>query len=302
MRVFITGANGYIGSAVAAAMARAGHRVYGLVRSEEKAKALRAQEVLPVIGSLQDDTVLRDAAKSCEVLVHCAVDYASQWQTDMGAIHTLLGAASGAGRARLFIYTSGVWVYGDTGARATYESCAVNPLPFSKPRLESECRALTDAKGKVRSLVLRPGCVYGGKGGLTASWFSSAASKGAASMVGDGNCRWAMVHVADLADAYVRAAESQFTGMVFNVTDHSRFTVRDCAEAASIAAGAGGKVESVPVERAVKEMGEWAEALTFNQNIDSSMTSRALGWQPKHGGFVDGAARYYESWKASQNE
>jgi nucleoside-diphosphate-sugar epimerase len=108
-----------------------------------------------------------------------------------------------------------------------------------------------------------------------------------------------MVHLDDLAELYVRAAESACAGQVFNATDRSRFSVQDCARAASRAAGAGGKVESISVAEASKTMGPMAECLALDQHVDSSKAARLLGWQPRHGGFVDGVERYFRAWQGT---
>jgi nucleoside-diphosphate-sugar epimerase len=92
--------------------------------------------------------------------------------------------------------------------------------------------------------------------------------------------------------------ESPWGGEVFNVTDRSRNTVRACAEAASRIAGGGDRVAAVPVDEAAGELGPTAEALAMSQHVDSSKAVRMLGWQPRHGGFVDGVRRCYAAWKA----
>jgi nucleoside-diphosphate-sugar epimerase len=132
----------------------------------------------------------------------------------------------------------------------------------------------------VRGLVVRPGCVYGLAGSLTGRWFESAES-GEAEVVGDGTNRWAMVHAHDLADAYVRLAESAYAGEIFNVTDRSRSTAGEMEEAA-------------------KTMGDLATSLALDQHVDSRKAVSRLGWQPRHGGFVDGVDTYYAAWKARQ--
>lgn len=299
MKVFVTGANGYVGSAVAAAYSRGGHEVYGLVRSEEKGRHLAAMEVHPVVGSMQDPSSYMSAARLCQVLIHCAAEYSDQYMAlDRKTADTLLTAAGETGRPRLFIYTSGVWIYGDTGDYMVDETTPLNPPDFLTLRAEHEKMVLDANRGRVRTLVVRPGCVYGGKGGLTAAWFESAVKEGAAKMVGDGQFRWAMVHRADLADLYLRLGESPWGGEVFNATDRSRFTVGECAQAASRAAGRNGAVESVPVEEAAKKLGPMAEALTLNQHVDSTKAVRLLGWRPRHGGFVDGVPRYFAAWRS----
>lgn len=301
MRVLVTGANGYIGSAVAAAYARAGHQVHGLVRSDAKGRALAAAEVLPVIGDMDSPASYRAVAERCEVLIHCAADYSERYfELDRVTMDTLLEAAAEAGQRRQVIYTSGVWLYGGTEQGMVDEASPLDPPEMVAPRAKHERLVLDASRGTVRTAVVRPGCVYGGRGGLTAGWFSSARAEGAARVVGDGANRWAMVHQDDLADAYLRLGEAMIGGEVFNVTDRSRFTVLECARAASHAAGAGGEVAAVSVAEAARELGPMAECLALDQHVDSRKAVRLLAWQPRHGGFVDGVQRYFAAWRASQ--
>ncbi len=168
------------------------------------------------------------------------------------------------------------------------------------PRPAVDAAVLSWNGGGFRTVVIRPGCVYGGAGSLTSSWFESAARGGAARVVGDGTNRWAMVHRDDLADLYVRAAEAGLGGEVLNATDRSRATVNECATAASLAAGAEGRVEHVPVEQAVASMGPFATCLALNQHVDSWKAVHRLGWTPRHAGFVDAAPQLYAAWKAAR--
>ena len=299
MRVFVTGATGFIGGAVAAACERAGHEVWGLVRDKNKARRVEEAEIRPVFGALDDPASYSAAARDCHVLVHCAAESsARQWDLDRSAIETLLDAARSAGTVRKVIVTSGVWLYGDTGSQMVDESSPLNPPAPVAQRPGHEQMVLAANGGRLQTLVIRPGCVYGGAGSLTGLWFDSAVKEGAARIVGDGAVRWAMVHIQDLADLYVRAAESPWGGEIFNATDRSRFTVLECARAASLAAGHDGKVATVAVADAVKTMGAWAACLAMTQHVDSRKAVRLLGWQPRHGGFVDGAQRSFIAWRA----
>lgn len=300
MRVFVTGASGYIGSALAEAFARAGHDVLGLVRSTEKARGLHAAEVATVVGTIESRADWIGRAGECEVLVHAAAEHSPRaFDLDRELVEAFLEAARGAKAPRLFLYTSGVWVYGDTGGRRVDESSPPKPHPYVARRVEHERRVIEADGGALRTIVIRPGCVYGGSGSLTASWFASALSEGAARIVGDGQNRWSMVHRDDLARLYVLAAESGCRAEVFNATDRSRASVEECAEAASRAAGAAGRVVSTPVVEAVTALGAWAECLALDQHVDSGKASRVLGWQPRHAGFVDETERCFLAWGAA---
>lgn len=299
MRVFVTGASGTIGFSVASAFARAGHEVYGLVRSAEKAKRIKTAEVLPVMGDMTEPGSYRDAVRRIQVLVHCAADYSVRSvELDRTTVRTLLETAVESKLPRKMLYTSGCWQLGDTGDTVADESTPPNPPPFLVPRVETEEVVLAANYGQVRTAVIRPGCVYGGNGSLTSTWFATAKREGSARYVGDGGAQWAMIHLTDLACAYVRAAESELGGEIFNVTDRSRSSVLECARAASKAAGANGKVHSVPVEEAAKTLGPIAQCLVMTQHLDSSKASRLLGWQPLHSGFVDGVRQYFAAWEA----
>jgi len=300
MRILVTGASGYIGSAVACELARHGHEVRGLVRGEEKGRALAAREVLPVLGTMQEPEAWIASAREAQVLVHCAAEASKRYhELDRATAERLIACAREAESPRLVVYTSGVWVYGDTGAHSADESARPDPPALVAPRVETEALVLAGNRGRVRTLVLRPGCVYGASGSLTARWFEGARTTGSASIVGDGDNRWAMVHVEDLARLYRRALESAFGGEVFNATDRSRSTVAECATAASRAAGAGA-VERVPLADATQRMGAVAHCLALSQHVDSSKAARLLGWQPRHAGFVDGVERYHAAWRASR--
>ena len=300
MRVFVTGATGHIGIAVASAFARAGHETFGLARSPEKATLLESYEVVPVAGTMEDPDAWRPAAERCSVLVHCAVEYSERsWDLHRATLGTLRDAARDR-TGRVLLATSGVWVYGDTGDAAVDESSPLDPPTHVAPRPAVDAAVLSWNGGGLRTIVIRPGCVYGGGGSLTGAWFESAAKAGAARVVGDGTNRWAMVHRDDLADLYVRAAESGLGGEVINATDRSRATVSECAAAASLAAGAEGRLEHVPVEQAVAAMGPFATCLALSQHVDSWKAVHRLGWTPRHGGFVDAAPRLFAAWKAAR--
>jgi len=296
MAIFVTGATGLIGSAVTHELTWAGFEVRGLARSDEAARTIARLEAVAVRGDLGDHELLTRAAATHDVVVHCASDHGpARWELESGAIDAILEGAGEARRSRLFIYTSGVWVYGATGDEAVTESGPVRPHPTVTPRLDVEAKVLRAAGGHLTTAVIRPGCVYGGAGGLTGTWFQSARDGGAARIVGEGRNRWAMIHRADLAALYRRVVETQGGG-VWNAVDRSRDSVAACAEAASRAVGAGGAVERLPLDQAVRELGPWSECLALDQHVSAARARTELGWVARHAGFVAEARSLAAAW------
>jgi nucleoside-diphosphate-sugar epimerase len=298
MEIFLTGASGYLGLAVAQAFRRAGHRVSGLARSAAAAETLMRHEIAPVLGALETPGRYHEAATRADVIVHAAVDYAADTAAvDEQTVRALLGTAVEAPRPKSFLYTSGVWVYGDTGAAAADELHPVRP-PHAvawRPAVE---RLVLGVRG-VRGVVLRPGVVYGGRGGLTRLWFAGAEA-GDLQIVGEGANRWAMVHVDDLADAYLRAAEAGVGGEILNLADDSSTPVSELAGAAAAAAGYRGSLSATPLVAASAQLGPLAEALALDQRISSAKARRLLGWRPRHPGFTAEATTYYAAWRMAR--
>jgi nucleoside-diphosphate-sugar epimerase len=299
MDVFVTGASGYVGGAAARALRRAGHRVYGLVRTDTGARTLEAQEIIPVQGDLADPTTYLSTASRCAVLIHAAFDGKSRGiPKDRAAVDSLLEAGRRGSQTKTFIYTSGVWVHGDTRGALVDETSPLDPLPLVTWRPPHE--ALVLSSDAVRGIVLRPGCVYGGSGGMPGSWFASAADGVPPEVVGDGGNRWALVHIDDLGEAYRLAAESGLSNEVFCVVERSHETVREMAAAAARAAGLSGEIRSLPLIDARKTLGAFADALAVDQRIDGGKVERVLGWRARHRGFVDEADVLFRSWRAAR--
>jgi len=302
MRVLVTGATGYIGFSVAAALRRAGHDVLGVHRSPEAARRLEAAEIRPVAGDLESFDRLEPVARECGALVHAAASTtADRVALDRRVVDALVAWARAAAAPRTIVYTSGVWVIGPTGGEIADESRAPRPAELVAWRPAHESAVLESASRTVRPIVIRPGCVYGGRGGLTGLWFDGATKDGAPKIVGDGSNRWTLVHVEDLADLYVRAIESApAAGGLFNAVDRSRETLLEMARAAAIAAGASGEVRAWPLEEARKKLGPYADCLAMDQRVDGGKAERVLGWRPRARGFRDDAALYFAAWRASR--
>jgi nucleoside-diphosphate-sugar epimerase len=298
VNIFITGATGYIGLAVAQAFRRAGHRVSGLARSAVAAETLMRHEVAPVLGALETPERYQEAAARADVIVHAAVDYTTDTGLrDAQAVRTLLGVAVEAHVPKSFLYTSGAWVYGETGDAIADETHPERPASVVAWRPAVERMVLRAPH--LRAVVMRPGVVYGQRGGLTGAWFEGARA-GRLSVVGGGTNHWAMVHVMDLADAYLRAAEGRVGGEIFNLADGTSATLGELAQAAASAVGYHGTIGMTPIAHAVADQGPVAEALALDQRISSDKARRLLGWRARHAGFIADATTYYAAWRAGQ--
>ncbi|MFY9780300.1 MAG: NAD-dependent epimerase/dehydratase family protein [Candidatus Baltobacteraceae bacterium] len=273
MKVFVTGATGFIGAAVAAALARRGHRVAGLARSEQAGRKLRELGYEAVAGTLTDHEALALAAREADAVVHAgATGDARNAEVDAAAVLVLLDAL--AGSQKRFIYTSGVWVYGSTGDAPADESTPFNPPALVAFRAAVEASVL-DAADDIVTAIVRPGVVYGGRRGIPGMLL---ANREAVQVVGDGKNRWSLVHVDDLGELYALALENSPSGEAYNGGVESR-TVRELALAAAASLG-GVPLTFVPLEEARKGFGPFADALVLDQVISHEKARHTLGWTP----------------------
>ena len=294
MKVFLTGGSGYIGSTVALALKKAGHDVLALVRDEAKGQALKAAGVKLVKGELGNPAGYAGAAWGRAAFVNLAQDDSPNGvELDKKTITSAKDLLRGQVGAT-FIYTSGCWVQGSTEGVAD-ETRPLHPAKMVAWRPAHEQLALEMAKDGIRSVVVRPGIVYGGKGGLTGMFFGTALKNGVAQTIGDGENHWPLVHVDDLAELYVRLVERAPAGSVFNATDASRLKQREIAEAASRAAGKEGKVAVQPPDGS-----PFHEALLLDQRISSEKARNDLDWRPRHESFVAEADPLFTAWQAAQ--
>jgi nucleoside-diphosphate-sugar epimerase len=297
MRVFVTGATGYIGSAIVRACVKAGHGVTGLVRSPEKQRALEAAGGVAVLGDYKDVETYAQAALACDAVIHAAMEYSPEGV--LGGEKSMLALAGlrqrRAGGAGAIVFTSGVWVLGETPDPADESASTDHPAPAVAWRVGQE-KALLAANGEGLAVsVIRPGMVYGHKGGFIADWFAGAEEAGAVSFVGDGANRWSMVHVDDVANLYRLVVEKKASG-IFHGVDGTPARVADLAKAASLAAGTDGKTKSVSVEAARAKMGPMADAVVMDQVVVTKR-SRELGWKPAHASFEESAKAAYGEWR-----
>src|SRR6202795_565463 len=295
MRVFVTGATGFIGSAVARELIDAGHQVLGLARSDEAAKSLLAAGADVHRGSLEDLESLRSGAAAADGVIHAAFihdfsNYGPAAEADRRAIETLGGALAGSDRS--FIVTSGTLLAQRQGHLATEED-APNP---SFPR-KSEAAAFALAARGVRASVLRlPPSVHGnGDHGFVPRLISIAQEKGASAFIGDGLNRWPAVHRIDAAHLYRLVLEKGTAGASYHGVADEGIPTREIAEV--IGRHLNVRAVSKSREVAADHFGWIALFFGIDAPGSSAATQEWLGWRPVQPGLIAdlNAAHYFEN-------
>jgi nucleoside-diphosphate-sugar epimerase len=307
MRIFLTGATGYVGRSVFDALVRAGHDVTALVRDNEKARRIAARGAHPVIGNLADPESFRGSAEAQDGYVHAGFDYASGRgpAIERAALEAMIAAAkrprtagSKAPATRVIIYTSGTWILGRTSEPAG-EDAPISPIAIAAFRPAHEDLVLGAATNHLRAAVVRPGVVYGGGGGLVGDIFK-AATNGLVRVVGDGNNHWPLVYERDLADLYARLTVNIDASGIYHANDDGDERVNDIVGAIAPYLPVRPDVRHVPIDEARTKMGVYADALALDQLVRSPR-ARAIGWAPTLHSVAGNAARLLEEWRASRN-
>jgi nucleoside-diphosphate-sugar epimerase len=294
MNIFMTGATGYIGSSLAKGLRARGHEVTALVRPESDSKNLRDLGVTIVAGDLSTLPRLTDLLGQFATCIHTASAPGKDGVAlDRAAIEAFTQPTRRDGH---FIYTSGVWVLGPAGP--SDETSPVNPIAIVAWRAAHEQLVLHADDGHFITTVLRPGCVYGGRQSLLVDWFAAADQNRPARIVGDGSNRWALVDLHDLVDCYIAVAEKRQSG-ICHAVDDSREPLESCARAVYEARGHRLQLELVAPEKARQTLGDFAEALAIDQEVESRKTRQALGWTPRRN-FLSSVGEQWREWDAAK--
>jgi len=287
--VFVSGATGNIGQAVAIAFRRAGYRVLGLARNEEKAKILRQNEVQVCIGDIKQSDGFTEQLKQADIVV----DAIGQSGT-IPLFEKTVSISSGKSRKPLFIAMSGLLAYGDSPNIQDETHEPKNVLVQSRIEMEKKVTSSKD----VRGVVVRPSMVYGCSGGVHAKQAFGIKENEDLVLYGRLDKRLNWVHVEDLADAYVRIAKVGHVvdGEIFDIAGPWTPTYQEWKVASAKAAGWKGKIvhiTEIPKDNFM--------AILFEVNIvvSAQKAFNLLGWKENHLGLIAEIDTYYQSYKNS---
>jgi len=296
MRIFVTGASGFIGEHVAVGLRRAGHTVFGLVRSPERGTNLLLNEVNVVVGDLLHPKTYRSAAEGCSVIIHIAADYSNFNKIDETTIRTFSEIGKEFPKSKTFIYTSGILVYPDRPNGIHLEDDPTDkdmPAPLTdRPRHEQ----IVLQDDHLITAIARPGFVYGKNSGHFYSYFKQARD-GAVVLKTRPEVGWSEVHIDDLVDGYIKLVEAPsnvIDKQRYNFVDDSRNTNGAIAAAFAREAGFKGQITFDP------DFAKNSPLLNKTVFVDYRKASRHLNWHPSHLNVLDEVPIYYQRWLASQ--
>jgi nucleoside-diphosphate-sugar epimerase len=284
VKIFMTGASGYIGGTVAAALIKAGHAVSGLARTADAATKLGAHGIEAVRGELSNHSVVRNAARGADAVINCAS------AEDPFVVAAIVEALAGTGKP--FLHTSGSSVVGDKAAgkfspQVYHEDTPFEPLAEKIQRFAVQRAVLAAAAQGVRSVVLCPCLIYGRGRGANAdsiqvpNLIRQAVKSGVPRYIGPGENVWSTVHIDDVADAYLLALERARAGS-FYYLENGEARLKSIVESIARLLGGRQPAQSWSVDDAIAEWGPQTAwfSLGGNSRVSADKARKLLGWKP----------------------
>jgi nucleoside-diphosphate-sugar epimerase len=295
MKIFCTGASGYIGGSIAEALVADGHQVRGLVRSAEGAEKVRALGIAPVTGTLDDAAILAAEARAADAVINAAsADHRN-------AAMALLGALEGTGK--VFIHTSGSSIVGTRAAGNRVddvfdETTPFTPSPARAARVALDKEILCYGSRGVRAAIVCPSLIYGDGHGakidsVQVPWLIQTAKKhGVAKHYGPGENIWSNVHIDDLIDLYLRVLKDAPAG-AFYFAENGENSMRELCAAIGRMLGLGGTTQAMSLAEAAAEWGDGAaqDTMGSNSRVRAARARKELGWSPQARTVLDEIAR-----------
>jgi nucleoside-diphosphate-sugar epimerase len=286
MRIFLTGATGFIGSKIIPELIEAGHQVLGLTRSDAGAKQLTAAGAEVHRGDLEDPTTLRRGAEKADAVIHCAFDhdfsrFVENCQKDQRNILAMGEALVGSKRP--LIVTSGTGMGsrgpGELASEDVFDASHANPRKISE-----ETGAVVAARGVNVSYVRLPQVHDTKKQGLISPLIEISRAKGRLAYVGEGKNRWAAAHVSDVARLYKLAIERAEPGARYNAVGEEGVTAKDISEA--LGRSLKLPVVSLTGDEVAAHFGWMAMFAGVDMPASNAITRKKLGWTPVGPGLI----------------
>lgn len=294
MKVFVTGATGWVGSAIIQELLGAGHEVLGLSRSDDGAETLHQRGIAVHRGDLSDLDALAAGARACDGVIHTAFihdfkDFNAAGETDRRAIEAMGEALAGSGKPLITTSGSALLPHGRIGT----ENDAPDPAGPAQHRTASEQLTLALAARGVRSSLVRlPPSVHGdGDYGFAPRLVDIARAKGMSAYIGEGSNRWPAVHRFDAARLYRLVLEHGVAGARYHAIGEQGVATREIAEV--IGKGLGVPVVSLAAAEALEHFGFLARFFGADCPASSAQTQEQLGWQPAGLGLIEDLAQHY---------
>lgn len=299
MKIFIIGVTGFIGLPIAKSFVRNGHKVYGLTRSESKAKELIKEEVFPIVANVDEIETWIENIIDMDVIVEAVGGTANISVLSKKILENVVEKVKNIRKSNskiVYIYSSGTWVHGNNDINNIKHdvSPVINSIPLVSWRSELEQKVINS--NDINGIVIRPGLLYGKSGSLLDPLFTMALN-GKIEWVGDNNTRWSLIHCDDLAELYIKVAESFIIakGNIFDAVNNSSESVDDIIKNLIKISNAN------PNYKYVKPKNRLEEALSFTNITHPTLARDLLKWYPKKLSLVDGMQQYYNSWNAYKN-
>jgi nucleoside-diphosphate-sugar epimerase len=280
MRLFLTGATGYVGSVLLARLLAEGHVVEALVRAAPGRVLPTHPRLSWLQADLRDGARVAEAARRADGTIHTAAEHVgAQREADDAATDALIEGLHGSGKP--LISTSSTVVYGDTGLSPRDEAGEIAaPHPFRVWRIANDDRVAARGNG-IRGCVIRPPNIFGAGGGPIAMRIAAATKAGFAQYVGEGETLWSTVHVFDLADLFLAVLSDERAHGIYNSASDEVLSRRELAEGIALTLGPCATAHAITLEEGRVIWGFLADLGMINQVISAARAREELGWIPR---------------------
>jgi nucleoside-diphosphate-sugar epimerase len=290
MQVLVLGASGFVGFAVCRAFRRAGYKVYGQTRTEHNTHRLALEEIIPIVGTVENVDSWKSTAEKTGVVVNCISDFVQPLVSSKAILDTVKDIST---RCKVvYLHSGGVWKLGADSTTVKNENSPLNPIEMVKWRVDVENDVLASATPTLLPIVLMLTIAYGYGCSYMGRFFKKALS-GDLTVRGYPTTRHMTVHVDDMAEMYVLVAERAdvVKGQQFIVAAQSE-TFQDMLNAVVRVTNYQGKVNYI------EPSDKFAQGLAIDQVLSNRKARVLLGWNPKHASFTDDIESLWTSFQA----